>query len=160
MATLINKSYSRVIIVQILYILNLSSTEIKDLTEESIEEHLKQIDDFYNSTHSDESELIELMRDKAKHQFIRSVLMSLSHNIDTIDEAIIKNLSKHDSWGRMHILIKSFLRAAIAEYISLNTARKILIDEYVNIAGSFFSIKETNFVNATLDKVIQDFAKN
>jgi transcription antitermination factor NusB len=160
MVTLPDKSYSRVIIVQILYILNLSSTEIKDLTEESIEEHIQQIKGFYNSAHSDESELIAVMRDKAKHKFIRSVLMGLSHNIETIDETIIKNLSRNDSWSRMHILIKSLLRASIAEYISVNTARKILIDEYVSITNSFFAVKETSFVNATLDKVIQDFSNN
>jgi transcription termination factor NusB len=60
----------------------------------------------------------------------------------------------------MNILIQAVLRSAIAEYLYLNTARKVLIDEYVNITGSFFTVKETNFVNATLDKITKTLESN
>ena len=160
MATLPDKSYSRVIIVQILYILNLSDTEIRDFTEETIDKHIVHIENFYNSASSEDSELIELLRSKAKHQFIKSILMALSQNIESIDAAILQNLSNKDSWVRMHIIIKSLLRAAIAEYITLATTRKVLVDEYVGITRSFFSLKETSFVNATLDKITSTLNKN
>ena len=160
MVTLPDKSYSRVIIIQILYILNLSNTEIKDLSEESIEAHITNLKIFYDSEHSDDSDIISVMKNKAKHQFIKSVLMGLGGNIEVIDEEILKHISNKNSWLRMNVIIKSILRAAIAEYVHLKTKRSILIDEYVNITRSFFAMKETSFVNATLDQVTQVLDKD
>ena len=153
MVTLPEKSYSRMVVVQILYSLNLSDSEIKELTQEKILQNIDRIAAFYKNTDSEEHELIEVIREKINYKFVESLLITMSESIDVIDQAIINVLVKQDSWQRMHILIKSTLRAAIAEFIGLNTGRKILIDEYVGIASSFFGGKEINFVNATLDKV-------
>jgi transcription termination factor NusB len=115
MVTLPDKSYSRVIIIQILYILNLSNTDIKALSEESIEAHIADLKNFYDSANSDDSEIVAVMKKKAKHQFIKSVLMCLGEKIEIIDEAILKHISNKNSWLRMNVIIKSILRAAIAE---------------------------------------------
>lgn len=157
MFTLSDKSYSRIVIVQILYGLNLSSAEIKDLTEESIKKDILHLQNFHEVADLEDFDKIKA---KAKPQFINAILMALSQNIDVIDEIIIKNLVQKDSWARMNILIQAVLRSAIAEYLYLNTARKVLIDEYVNITGSFFTVKETNFVNATLDKITKTLESN
>lgn len=153
MVTLPGKSYSRITVVQILYILNLSSEEIRQLTDDSIDKHSADISKFYDVENADDFELAEVMKNKTKHGFVKSVLKSLSENIDVIDQMIVDNLVKKDSWQRVHILIKSILRAAIAEFVYLETTRKVLVDEYVSIARSFFASKEIDFVNATLDKI-------
>lgn len=153
MVTLPDKSYSRIIVVQILYILNLSSEEIKQLTNESIDKSILDISKFYDSENSDASDLIDVMKSKTKQKFIKAILKSLGENVENIDQTIVNSLVNKDSWKRVHILIKSILRAAIAEYLYLDTTRKVLVNEYVSIAGSFFSSKEIDFVNATLDKI-------
>ncbi len=153
MVTLPGKSYSRIVVVQILYILNLSSEEIKHLTDESIDKHTLDIRKFYDAENVEDFELTEVIKNKTKRVFVKSILKSLSENIDVIDQTIVDSLVNKDSWQRVHILIKSILRAAIAEFVYLETARKVLVDEYVSIARSFFASKEINFVNATLDKI-------
>lgn len=159
MITLPDKSYSRVIVVQILYIFELSGKKIEDLNNESIERYIGDINTFYNSDELDDSEIIRVMRNKTKQKFIKTILNAYSESKDDIDKTIINVLDKKDSWDRVHILIKSILRAALAEFIHINTKRSILIDEYVSITSSFFSSKEISFVNATLDKIIKNIEK-
>ena len=159
MVTLTDKTCSRVIVVQILYILNLSSTEIKELTSSTIEKYLDGLRGLYGDDEED-LKVLEVMRNKTRHKFVHSILKTLGKNIDVIDSMLVNNLDQQHSWQRINVLLKSVLRAGVAEFIHIKTARKVLIDEYVNITSSFFSYKETSFINATLDKITKMISSN
>ncbi len=70
----------------------------------------------------------------------------------TIDRAIARHLSKGWRLERLDAVARAILRAGAAE---LEQQREIpvavIIDEYVEIAKSFFDGPEPGFINATLD---------
>lgn len=71
-----------------------------------------------------------------------------------IDEIINANLS--DDWPieRLELIVRSILRAAIAELLGAVAApAKVIISEYVDITHAFYSGPEPGMVNAVLDKV-------
>ena len=52
------------------------------------------------------------------------------------------------------ITLRAILRAAVYELLfTPDTPFKVVINEYINIAQSFYSEKEPEFLNAILDKV-------
>jgi N utilization substance protein B len=77
---------------------------------------------------------------------------------NTLDDIIIKYLTKDWRIDKLNLVLKSILRCAIAELIYMkDVPTKVVINEYTNIASSFFDSKETGFVNSTLDKISLEF---
>ncbi len=148
MATISDKHFSRIAVVQILYMFKLSNHDIKLLTDEKILGYIQDLSNFYK----DDTEAQDLSA-RIRVNFVRSIVLYLGNNIEIIDQNIVDKLSNQQSWERMHILIKSILRAAIAEKLMSDISKNVIIDEYMQIASSFFSHKEAAFVNATLDKI-------
>ncbi len=73
---------------------------------------------------------------------------------DDIDDMINGNLS--DEWpkDRLELIVRSILRAAIAELLGATDAPvKVTISEYVDITHAFYSGTEPKMVNAVLDKI-------
>ena len=65
-------------------------------------------------------------------------------------------LSKKWSWDRLGLVEKAILLAAAAEMdVCQTTPPKVIINEFLNIAHSFFEADEVSFVNGVLDKVRQ-----
>ncbi|KKB96834.1 hypothetical protein SZ25_00067 [Candidatus Arcanobacter lacustris] len=76
----------------------------------------------------------------------------------TIDDIIIKYLTKDWTIDKLNLVLKSILRCGIAEMIYMKEVpTKVIINEYATIAGSFFDSKETGFVNSILDKISLEF---
>ena len=75
----------------------------------------------------------------------------------TLDRAIAHNLSKGWRLERIDAVARAILRAGAAELEQcVDTPVAVVIDEYVEIAKSFFEGPEPGFVNATLDACARD----
>lgn len=74
-------------------------------------------------------------------------------NADTIERAIRDSLSDTIQYDRLELTVLCILRAGMAEFFAnpeLDTP--IIINEYVDIARSFFEGPETKIINAVLDR--------
>ncbi len=74
-----------------------------------------------------------------------------------IDHAIVRRLAKGWRLERIDATLRAILRAGAFELISRPDAPiEVVIDEYVEIAKSFFDGPEAGFVNAALDGIARD----
>lgn len=75
----------------------------------------------------------------------------------TLDRAIARHLSKGWKLERIDAVARAILRAGAAELEQrADIPVAVVIDEYVEIAKSFFDGPEPGFVNATLDACARD----
>ena len=75
-----------------------------------------------------------------------------------IDPAIERRLSSKWTLARLDATARAILRAGAYELVQhSSTPAGVILDEYVEIAGSFFGETERRFVNAALDGVARDF---
>jgi len=75
----------------------------------------------------------------------------------TLDRAIARNLSAGWRMERLDAVARAILRAGAAELEQRHDIPvAVVIDEYVEIAKSFFEGPEPGFVNATLDACARD----
>jgi len=75
----------------------------------------------------------------------------------TIDHAIVRRLAKGWRLERLDATLRAILRAGAFELMRrLEAPTEVVIDEYVEIAKSFFEGPEPGFVNAALDGIAQD----
>ncbi|HRE44807.1 MAG TPA: transcription antitermination factor NusB [Terricaulis sp.] len=75
----------------------------------------------------------------------------------TLDRAIARHLSKGWKLERLDAVARAILRAGAAELEQRDDIPvAVVIDEYVEIAKSFFDGPEPGFVNATLDACAKD----
>lgn len=139
-------TFSRLISVQIIYSTDISN---QDTLEEDIKEKVRNF-----ATENDITS-----QDFNKKLSTELVTKTISHKKE-IDHSIAKHLSKHDSIDKLNFVLKSILRCATCELIYLSTPYKVIIDEYIKITKDFFASPEANFINAMLDKIIQDKKQN
>lgn len=75
----------------------------------------------------------------------------------TLDSAIARHLNKGWRLERLDAVARAILRAGVAELEQrTDIPVAVVIDEYVEIAHSFFDGPEPGFVNATLDACAKD----
>jgi N utilization substance protein B len=75
----------------------------------------------------------------------------------TLDRAIARHLGKGWRLERLDAVARAILRAGVAELEQrLDIPVAVVIDEYVEIAKSFFDGPEPGFINATLDACARD----
>lgn len=85
--------------------------------------------------------------------FLHSLYQNMVEHIEEIDHKISRLLTKQEDISGLDSVKKAILRTAITELTYFTTAPKIVINEYVTIAGEFYSPAEVNFINAVLDKI-------
>ncbi len=74
-----------------------------------------------------------------------------------IDPAIERRLASKWTLARLDATARAILRAGAYELVEHpSTPAGVILDEYVEIAGSFFGDAERKFVNAALDGVARD----
>jgi N utilization substance protein B len=73
-----------------------------------------------------------------------------------VDKAIRKRLA--DGWKleRIDATLRAILRAGAFELVGGDAPAEVVIDEYVEIAKSFFDGPEPGFVNGALDGIARD----
>lgn len=87
----------------------------------------------------------------------KSLMHGAVNRQETIDRAIARRLSAGWRLERIDAVARAILRAGAAELEQrLDIPAPVVIDEYVEIAKSFFEGPEPGFVNAALDACARD----
>ena len=93
---------------------------------------------------------------RADEAFFAEVVRGAVERQTEIDRAIAAHLA--DGWKlqRIDATLRAIFRAGGYELLVAKTPPEIAIDEYVEIAKSFFEGPEPGFVNAALDAIARD----
>ena len=129
-----NKSAARLLAVQALYQIL--------LTQKKCESVLKEFIAFRIEKRKVDVELFEM------------ILMGVSKHSKRIDKKISKLIKDDWKMDRIEPVVLSILRSGISELEEQkDSLKKVVINEYINIAHSFFNGREPAFINAILDKI-------
>lgn len=87
-------------------------------------------------------------------EFFSDILHGVPHHQTEIDAAISAVLNKKWRLSRVDSTLRALMRAAVFELIGRkDVPAKVVIDEYVELAGGFCTPEEVSFVNAALDGI-------
>jgi N utilization substance protein B len=90
----------------------------------------------------------------ADSEFFRDVVSGVDARDAEIAEAVGAALSESWSYQRLDTTLRQILRAATYELIArIDVPARVIINEYVELAGAFFEGPEPGFVNAVLDRL-------
>jgi N utilization substance protein B len=87
-------------------------------------------------------------------EFFASILNGVPQHQVEIDRAIAGALSEKWRLERVDSILRAILRGGVFELVvRRDVPAKVVIDEYVAVAGAFFGADEPGFVNAALDAI-------
>ena len=90
----------------------------------------------------------------ADEPFFEALVEGVVARQDDIDERLDAQLPEKWPLRRLDMTLRALLRAAVFEVTQRpDVPAKVVIDQYVNIAGDFFEGKEPGIVNAVLDRI-------
>lgn len=141
------RSFSRFFATQILFSYFSDTSENKNINDlkSFMEEYY--IGDEFSQDDSEE------YKKSVNIDFLDELLNGVLNNLEKIDNILNENLTGKYTFNVIDKLIVIILRLAVYEFNWTNTDKKIIINEYVDIASEFFDPKATSFVNAILDKL-------
>jgi N utilization substance protein B len=91
---------------------------------------------------------------KPDKEFLESLLQYVNDKKEHLDALIAEHLDKTRDIKLLDPLIRALLEVGVAELsFGSDTPVKVIIDEYVNLAGSFFEGNEVGFTNSILDNI-------
>ena len=91
-------------------------------------------------------------------ELLKKIFYGVLNRREEIHQLIKDNLPPEWHFDRLEIMLKIILECACFEIISsLDLHAKIILNEYVNIASSYFSQKETVFVNGVLNSIARKY---
>lgn len=100
----------------------------------------------------------ELVVPEMDCEFFKNLMYISQKNLNEIDKILADNLNENWTFDRLDITIKNIVRLGIAEIVYfLEIPLKVVINEYVELAKSFFDKSEVTFVNGILHKVSQTY---
>ncbi len=86
--------------------------------------------------------------------FFISIVQGVPPHQVEIDRAIAATLSEKWKLERVDSILRAILRCGVYELVARrDVPAKVVIDEYVAVAGAFFGGDEPGFVNAALDTI-------
>jgi N utilization substance protein B len=85
-------------------------------------------------------------------QLVRGVVAEQAR----LDKAIRRRLAEGWRLERLDATLRAILRVGAFELVGGDAPPSVVIDEYVEIANSFFDGPEPGFVNAALDAIARD----
>jgi len=152
-----NKSLSRLAAVQTLFQFDFNKkmklAELEPLNDRKISEIYETIKNINNN-------IIEFKGLKLDKNWFLVLVNSVFNNKASIDTSLSKFLESNWSIDRMDPTLINILRCAYIEFKNYsNIPTKVVINEYTNIASSFFNQAEVNFINGVLDKVSLKYRK-
>jgi transcription antitermination protein NusB len=138
------RSVARLAAVQALYQMEVSSagaeTVIREFSEHRFDRDLEDM----TLASADETFFADLVRGVVEHQ-------------KAVDAAIARKLAQGWRLERLDATARAILRAGVYELTHRpDVPTEVVIDEYVELAKSFFEGPEPGFVNGALDAVAQD----
>jgi len=94
---------------------------------------------------------------RADEDFFGDLVRGVVADQGAIDAAVRRRLAKDWRLDRIDATVRAILRAGAYELMRRpDTPTEVAIDEYVELAKSFFDGPEPGFVNAALDAVARD----
>jgi N utilization substance protein B len=139
------RSLSRLMAVQIFYQYDFFKREknIQTIQQEVIKNYLLK-----------EEDNLETYEQNIDQDFLNNLCFGLEKIIDEIDIEISPMLK--DGWNleKINEIILQIIRLAVFELKFINSVPiKVVIDEYVDITGSFFEPKQTTFANGIIENL-------
>lgn len=141
------KSFSRFFATQILFSYFFDTKENENLTDlkSFLEEYY--ISDEFSGKNSEE------YKKNINMKFLDELIYGTVEHIEVIDKFLGDSLDGKYNINVIDKLIKVILRLATFEFKYTETDKKVIINEYVDIAGEYFDDKAVSFVNAILDRL-------
>lgn len=139
------KSLSRLMAIQIFYQYNFfnDKSDLEKIKKDLIENYALE-----------EDEIASSYRDKIDENLLNNLVLGLSLNVEKIDEEIASFLRDGQKISAIENVMLQILRLAAFEIkFLLDVPSKVVIDEYVGIAASFFDDTKVTFVNAVIDGI-------
>jgi N utilization substance protein B len=100
-----------------------------------------------------ESEQEEVLAQLDQKTFVSLIRGTREHQAD-LDNMIGSNLTGDWSLARMEPVLRNILRPGVYEMVYMpNVPKKVVINEYVEVAHAFYAGPEPKLVNAVLDKI-------
>lgn len=119
--------------------------------EKNLEEIVRDVTENYTVDSEIET---SSYRDKIDEKFLTILVVGLSQNVEDIDATISEFLKGEWRVESLEEVSLQILRLSAFELKFLKEIpAKVIIDEYVDIAASFFSKKRLSFVNAIVDSL-------
>lgn len=138
------RSVARLAAVQALYQMEVSSAGAEAVIREFAEHRFDRDVDDMTLAGADEAFFADLVRGVVAHQ-------------SEVDKAVAKRLAQNWRLERIDATVRAILRAGAYELTHRgDVPTEVVIDEYVELAKSFFEGPEPGFVNGALDGVAQD----
>jgi len=139
-----SRSVARLAAVQALYQMEVSSIGVEHVIREFTEHRFDRDADGIDLAAADEGFFAELVRGVVAEQ-------------TRVDAAIVKRLAEGWRLERLDATVRAILRAGAFELANRpDVPTEVAIDEYVDVAKSFFEGSEPGFVNGALDGVARD----
>ena len=138
------RSVARLAAVQALYQMEVSSVGAEAVIREFTDHRFDRDVEDVTLAGADEPFFAELVRGVVAEQ-------------KTVDAAIARRLAQGWRLERLDATVRAILRAGVYELARRqDVPTEVVIDEYVELAKSFFEGPEPGFVNGALDAVAQD----
>jgi len=143
------RSVARLAAVQALYQMEVSSVGVENVIREFTEHR------FDRGVPSESGEDMTLAQ--ADEEFFADLVRGVVKHQKAIDSAVVKRLASGWKLERLDATVRAILRAGAYELSKRSDVpTEVVIDEYVELAKSFFEGPEPGFVNGALDAVAQD----
>ncbi|MEO8115516.1 MAG: transcription antitermination factor NusB [Phenylobacterium sp.] len=138
------RSVARLAAVQALYQMEVSSAGVETVIREFTEHRFDRDVEDMTLAAADEAFFADLVRGVVGEQA-------------AVDAAVVRRLAQGWRLERIDATVRAILRAGTYELAHRpDVPTEIVIDEYVELAKSFFEGPEPGFVNGALDAVAQD----
>jgi N utilization substance protein B len=138
------RSVARLAAVQALYQMEVSSAGAEAVIREF-------------SEHRFDRDLEDVTLAGADEAFFADLVRGVVGNQKEVDVAIARRLAQGWRLERLDATVRAILRAGAYELVHrADVPTEVVIDEYVELAKSFFDGPEPGFVNGALDAVAQD----
>ena len=139
-----SRSVARLAAVQALYQMEVSSIGVEHVIREFTEHRFDRDVDGMTLAAADEAFFGDLVRGVVSQQ-------------KKVDAAVVKRLAEGWRLERLDATVRAILRAGAFELANRpDVPTEVVIDEYVDVAKSFFEGTEPGFVNGALDGVAKD----
>ena len=133
------RSTARLAAVQALYQIELSDAALEAVIEEFLSFRIGR-------------EIEGAQYAEADREHFKWLVRNASERIGELDECLGGALDKGWSVTRLGALMRALLRAATIELLARpDIPARVVMNEYIELAGAFFSRREPAFVNAALD---------
>lgn len=142
-----SRSVARLAAVQALYQMEVSSIGVESVIREFTEHR------FDRALDGADSETLATADEEFFAELVRGVVAEQKR----VDAAIAKRLAENWRLERLDATVRAILRAGTFELANRpDVPAEVAIDEYVEVAKSFFEGAEPGFVNGALDAVARD----